>query len=306
MNNTIPAGVWPTMITPFTRSNKIDFPALEKMIDWYIQKGVAGLFAVCQSSEMWLMSLEERVDLAAFVAEKAAGRVPVMASGHISDLIEEQIDELQRLADTGVNAIVLVSNRLAGCEESDDIFKANLDKILDAMPASMPLGFYECPYPYKRLISPELLQYCEASDRFYFLKDTSCEIENMQAKIDAVDGRLKIFNANAATLYDSLKIGISGYSGVMANFHPGLYAWAVAHWREGGDLVEEAFDMLGLASVVERQLYPVNAKYQMQLEGLPLHLFTRVTNPKRFTSSQQLEIEQLYRSMNRLTKRLPR
>jgi len=305
MNDVIPTGVWPTMITPFTSSNAIDFPALEKMIDWYINKGVDGLFAVCQSSEMWLMSLEERVELAKFVVEKTAGRVPVMASGHIADPIPQQIDELQRLADTGVNAIVLVSNRLAQFEESDDVFKLNLDKILAAMPDSMPLGFYECPYPYKRLMTPELLQYCEASTRFYFLKDTSCEIKDMQAKIAAVDGRLKIFNANAATLYDSLKIGISGYSGVMANFHPELYAWGLAHWREGGALVEEVFDMLGLASVVERQLYPVNAKYQMQLDGLPLQLYTRVTNPKRFTSSQKTEIEQLYRSVNRLTDRLP-
>lgn len=304
MNNVIPDGVWPTMITPFTSSNKIDYLALEKMIDWYIDKGVNGLFAVCQSSEMWLMSLEERVELARFVAEKAAGRVPVMASGHIADPLSEQIDELQRIADTGVNAIVLVSNRLAEHDESDDVFKSNLDQLLNAMPESMPLGFYECPYPYKRLMSPELLQHCEATNRFYFLKDTSCEIENMRAKMAAVDGRLKIFNANAATLYNSLKIGISGYSGVMANFHPELYAWGMAHWREGGALVDEVFDMIGLASVVERQLYPVNAKYQMQLDGLSLELYTRVTNPKRFTSSQKLEIEQLYRSVNRLTKRL--
>ncbi len=304
MNDVIPNGVWPTMITPFTDSNSIDYAILERMVDWYIDRGVAGLFAVCQSSEMWVMSLEERLELASFVVKKAAGRVPVMASGHIADQIAGQIDELQQLADTGIQALVLVSNRLAEHDESDDVFKSNLDRILDALPPSMPLGFYECPYPYKRLLSPALMQHCEQTERVYFLKDTSCEIEDMRAKMAAVNGRLKIFNANAATLYESLKIGISGYSGVMANFHPELYVWGVEHYRQGGELVEEAFDMMGFASLVERQLYPVNAKYHMQLEGVPLQLFTRVTDPKRLSSSERMEIEQLHRVVSRLTQRL--
>ena len=37
--------------------------------------------------------------------------------------------------------------------------------------------------------------------------------------MEAVRGsQLKIFNANSATLLDSMKFGISGFSGVMANF----------------------------------------------------------------------------------------
>ena len=45
-------GVWPTMITPFTKEGKIDYETTEKLIEWYIQEGVDGIFAVCQSSEM--------------------------------------------------------------------------------------------------------------------------------------------------------------------------------------------------------------------------------------------------------------
>jgi 4-hydroxy-tetrahydrodipicolinate synthase len=306
MKDLIPDGVWPTMITPFTSNNKIDYAALEIMINWYIERGVDGLFAVCQSSEMWLMSLQERIDLATFVAQKADGRVPVMASGHIAGPISEQVEEMQQIADTGVQAIVLVTNRLAGQNESEQVFKTNLDQIIKVMPESMPLGFYECPYPYKRLLSPALLRHCEDTGRFNFLKDTSCDLQNMKDKLAVIKGDLKIFNANAATLYDSLKAGISGYSGVMTNFHPELYTWGVTHWREGGELVEEVFDMIGFGSVIERQFYPVNAKYLMQLDNLPLELYTRVAKIEDFTLAQKTEVEQLYRTVNRLTKRLPK
>lgn len=53
---------------------------------------------------MFFLSLEERVELARFIKEKAAGRVPVVASGHISDMIEDQAEELNAVAGTGVNA----------------------------------------------------------------------------------------------------------------------------------------------------------------------------------------------------------
>ncbi|MES7181307.1 dihydrodipicolinate synthase family protein, partial [Cutibacterium acnes] len=169
MGPEIPNGVWPTMVTPFTDSNAIDYSGLEALIEWYIGQGVDGLFAVCQSSEMFHLSLQERVRLAAFVKEKAGGRLPVIASGHISDSLSEQGEELKRLADTGVDAVVLVSNRLAAPHEGDEVWRKHAEILLEAV-ADVPLGIYECPYPYKRLMHPELLRWCADTGRFMFLK----------------------------------------------------------------------------------------------------------------------------------------
>ena len=47
----------------------------------------------------------------------------------------------------------------------------------------------------------------------------------IRRKLKAVEGSpLKIFNANSATILPSLRAGCAGFSGVMANFHPELYA----------------------------------------------------------------------------------
>ena len=103
-------GVWPVMLTPFTDNNEVDYESLEKLVDWYIENGVAGLFADCQSSEMFFLSLEERVKIASFVKERAAGRVPVVASGHISESLEDQAEELNAIAKTGVDAVIMITN----------------------------------------------------------------------------------------------------------------------------------------------------------------------------------------------------
>jgi len=294
MNKTFPGGVWPTMITPFTETDQIDYAALERLIEWYLKKQVDGLFAVCQSSEMFFLSLEERVKLARFVNEKAAGRVPVIASGHISDKFEDAVKELNLIAETGVQAVILITNRLAAQDESDDIWLGNLEKLLKKIPEDVCLGFYECPYPYKRIISPSLLKWCADTGRFFFLKDTSCDIENIREKLKAVKGSsLQVYNANSATLLETLKMGVAGFSGVMANFHPELYAWLTKNWSEKYDEARHLSNFLSLASQIERQLYPVNAKYFLKLEGIIGSYHTRSKNVGDFTSANRLEVEQL-------------
>ena len=44
MKHTFPNGVYPVMLTPFTEDNKVDYKSLGRLVDWYIEKGVAGFF----------------------------------------------------------------------------------------------------------------------------------------------------------------------------------------------------------------------------------------------------------------------
>ena len=82
--------LWPVMITPFTHDGKIDYDSLLRLINWYEDRGATGLFAACQSSEIFYLSLEERVELVRFVVQHA--RIPVIASGHVSDDLADQIE----------------------------------------------------------------------------------------------------------------------------------------------------------------------------------------------------------------------
>jgi len=293
MNNIVfPDGIWPVMITPYTEDNKIDFHALERLIHWYEDNQADGLFAVCQSSEMFFLSLEERVALAKFVKQESS--IPVIASGHIASSPEEQIRELNAMAETGIDALILISNRLAAQEDTEDTILCNLENLLKHLPVELPLGFYECPYPYKRILSPQLVKYCVETGRFYFIKDTSCDTDNMKEKLDMIkNSKLKLYNANTATLLDTLKLGCSGYSGVMANFHPKLYQWLCRNYAENEKMAEEIQAYLTMCSLIEHSNYPVNAKYAMQLAGVDCTLYSR--NPRATTMSyaQKQEVQQL-------------
>lgn len=296
MTKEFPNGVYPVMLTPFTENNEVDYEALGKLVDWYIEKGVNGLFADCQSSEMFFLSLEERVKIGEFVKKHADGRVPVVTSGHISDSLEDQAKELTAIAGTGADAVILLTNRLAKENESDEVWLENLKKLLEMIPKDVPLGFYECPYPYKRIISPELLKWCADTGRFYFIKDTSCDIENMKAKLEVIKGtNLKLFNANTSTLLETLELGASGYSGVMANFHPELYVKLCNIYKEDPSKARKIADFLTVASLIERQVYPVNAKFYQKSIGNFNSIMTRTRDIKELNATGILEIQQFVR-----------
>lgn len=299
MQKVFPGGVWPVMLTPFTQQGQVDYPALERLVDWYIDHGVKGLFAVCQSSEMFALSLDERVEIARRVVRQAGGRVSVVASGHIADTLEEQAAEVDAMAGTGVDGVVLLTNRLAKAEESDEVWIENMERLLGMLKGEYPLGLYECPYPYKRVISPGIAEYLAAGGRFSFLKDTSCDLENIGMKLRIFQGSgLQLYNANTSTLLKSLEMGAHGYCGVMANFHPQLYVHLLERYQ--APEAQKLSDEITVLSLIEKQLYPVNAKYYLAQEGLPMTIQSRVKNAADFTATYADEIQALRRITERM------
>ena len=297
MKKDIPNGVYPTMVTPFTRDNRLDLDAVDQMVEWYSQKGCQGLFAVCQSSELFYLGLDERVPLARRVVQAAArqpGNPCVVASGHISDSLEEQAEELSAICQTGVAAAVWISNRLDPRQEGDRVWIHNAERLLAKLPTDALFGIYECPVPYKRLLTPEILDWCISTGRFRFIKDTCCDPILLEKRLQKLDGSsIQLFNANAQTLLLSLRAGAAGYSGVMANFHPELYVWLCRCFDREPQKASCLAALLSVCAFTESMAYPVTAKYHLTLEGLPVELFTRSRNPEELTLYQRQVVEQM-------------
>lgn len=288
----IASGIYPVMITPFTADNQVDYEAVDQMMEFYARGGCQGVFAVCQSSEMFCLTEEERVKLAARVVKAAAGRMCVVASGHISDRMEDQIRELRRVSETGVDAVVMISNRLAGKDEPDEVLIQNMHRILDAIPG-VTFGMYECPYPYKRLLTPKVLEAMAETGRFTFIKDTCCDADLIARRIALLHGRIQLFNANCATALETLQSGADGFSGIMANFHPDLLVWMYENYRQQPEKARQLSAMLSVMSMAEGCQHPIGAKYHMNLVGVPMELRCRVKNADCFDKMNRHTIEDL-------------
>ena len=300
-------GAYPTMVTPFQKDGSVDYGAVRALTEWYFEKGCEGIFASCQSSEIFELSQMDRVLLAKTVKETAdrlsrenISRAPmkVVASGHVSYDKAEQIAELQAVADTGVDAVILISNRMDIPNTSDAAWMRDTELLMKALPEEMPLGVYECPRPYKRLMSDEMLRFCAESGRFQFMKDTCCDADVIARRVNLLKGTpMKLLNANGQTLLASLRAGAAGYCGVMCNFHPELFVWLCNNFEKYPEKAELLQGFLGTAAFTEQMAYPVTAKFHLrEIEKLPLSsLFTRVKNENELTDYQKDCVHQMDR-----------
>ena len=291
-------GVWPTLITAFTPDGDLDIAANRSIIRRAMDMGASGVFAVCQSSEMFFLSMDEKVTLANIAIEETAGRASVVVSGHTADTIDGQLEEISELVQLKPDVYVLVTNRLDINNEGFDAFTGNLKRILEAFP-DVSFGLYECPFPKIRLLSDEELKWCCDSGRILFLKDVSCnaEIEARRATI-ARGSALKLFNANTETLLASLRSGYNGYNGVMGNMHIDIYRWLYTHPYH--ELAQPVQEWLTERAFIETPAYPIIAKYYLQLKGYPISVYTRSKDMSLLDGIQEKRVAELINSETRM------
>jgi len=289
----IPPGVYPTMVTPFTGDLRVDYAALTPLLDWYESRGVAGVFAICASSEIDYLSFDERLHiLRALMRAKRPGTA-VLASGHVETGPAAFIRQAQAFAAEGIDAYIFITRRVAPGED-EEAFLRCLEAAAKAL-GDVPLGLYECPGPHKRALTPEIIRRLGSIGNFSFSKDTSCDLGQIKAKLAAAqDTGLGIYNAHTATLLESLRAGCAGYSGVMGNFHPQLYARLCECYNENPDLAERLQAFLDKAYSM-RCGYPADAKYCLHREGVPMGWACRSRAAAAFTREHQAKMEELMR-----------
>ena len=303
MDFKVKGGVYPTMITPY-KNGEVDYEAVENLVEWYWKKGCDGIFATCQSSEIMFLSLEDRIKITRTVIAKAKAlaaadksREPMMivASGHVSNSFEDQVKELNAIAAEKPDALILITNRMDIENTSDEKWIEDTEKLIAQLPADMPLGAYECPKPYKRLLSDKMIKWCADNGRFYFIKDTCCDLPTIRRRVEICkNSGLKLFNANGQTILQSVRDGAMGYCGIMANFHPQLYSKLLHPDFINTKEADRLQQYLTHAALVEAYLvYPCIAKYHLdKYEGVSMSTYARSADEALLTDYQKYCMDQ--------------
>ena len=286
----------PVMITPYMQNGQIDYEGLSKLIDFYIAAGAKGLFANCASSEMYLLSEEERLSLTRHVVKHVNGAMPVVATGSFGEALEEKAEFSKKIYQTGINAVIMISSHFAEKRESDDVLINNFEKFL-AITDNIPLGTYECPSPYKRILTPYVFEYLLATKRLVYHKDTTIAFDKVKAKIDlAKNSKLEFYDACTANTMYSLQAGAKGMSPISGNFYPEISAWMCnnATNPDKQDDVKYIQEQLTKTESIIGKGYPLSSKYFLQKRGLPIELIIRKSK-KPLTEGQMRSLDDTYK-----------
>ncbi len=287
----------PVMLTPYAENGKIDFDALSRLIDLYLSAGAKGFFANCLSSEMYSLSPEERLALAKHTVKHVNGRVSVVATGSFGETLEEKAEFTKKMYHTGVNGVILITSHLAAKEESDDTLFRNFEKI-SSLTDNIPLGLYECPSPYKRIILPGLFKSLLDTNRLIYYKDTSIDFAIVKAKLDLIKGnRIEFYDAHTPNAMYSLQAGAKGMSAIAGNFYPEMFAWMCNNATNPDKLEEVKWvqSELTRADTIISEGYSLSAKYFLQKRGFRIRSSSRV-NPGVLTARQKLALDNVYTS----------
>lgn len=267
----------PVMITPFKENKEIDYKQLTALTEFYLNAGAKGLFANCLSSEMFELSEEERIQITRHVVDVAAGAVPVVSTGTFGGEISKQADFVKKIHEAGADAVIAITSLLVAENESDDVLDARVAELIERT-ETVPLGFYECPVPYKRVLSPEQLKKYVDTGRVVYHKDTSLDIASVTRKVQLTEGQsFELYDAYMVNAVSSQVAGAAGLSCIQGNFVPELVVWICDHFADAAkqkevDIVQRFFvDNMD----VMHHVYPIIAKYFLQKRGFDIGLATR-------------------------------
>lgn len=295
----------PVMITAYKSDGNIDYQGMDRLIDHYLVSGAKGFFANCLSSEMYDLTDAEKLKLTQHVVNRVSGKFPVVATGSFGENMAEKADFTKKMKDTGVDAVILITSHFAEKEQADKEMIKNLEVFLKQT-GDIPLGTYECPSPYKRVLSTEVLRFLLQSDRLIYHKDTTEDMGHITEKLSVAEGsRLGLYNAHIGSAAASLRGGGAGLSPIAGNFYPELITWICDHAADPGS--KQDVDWLQQKLVETEPLiskqYQLGARYFLNKEGLNLEIKSRRSGDP-LSQAQIKALDQVYEEVQDWKRRL--
>lgn len=297
----------PVMITPFNLKAKVDLDTVSRLIDFYLAAGVKGFFANCLSSEMYSITEDERLELTQHVVRYVNGRVPVVATASFGLTIDDKAEFTKKIYDTGIDAAIMITGHFANVEDSDDVLLKNFDRMFK-LTGNIPLGMYECPAPYKRIIGPDVFKKLLSANRMVYHKDTSIDLEKVKAKLDILkleNNHLEFYDAHSPNAMYSLQMGARGMSSISGNFYPEILVWMVNNANDPDKLKDVKWLQSEISHVdpLIHVAYPMSAKYFLRKRGLPVRTISRAT-ALELTPDQKKTLDEIHDSFRMWCERL--
>ncbi|MFC0341881.1 4-hydroxy-tetrahydrodipicolinate synthase [Paracoccus niistensis] len=258
-------GSLPALVTPLTGEGKIDWPALERLVEWQIEQGSNGLVPVGTTGESPTLSHDEHRQVVEAVVRHAAGRVPVIA-GAGSNNTHEAIDLASHACQVGADGLLVVTPYYNKPTQAGLI--AHFTAVHDA--TDKPIIIYNIPGRSVVDMTPETMGELAKLPRIVGVKDATGKLERVSCQRITCGPDFLQLSGEDATAHGFNAQGGRGCISVTANVAPALCAQMQAACL-AGDYAEalrlqDLLMPLHIAIFIEPGL--VGAKYALSRLGM--------------------------------------
>ena len=203
-------GYWPACPTPFGSGGSVDVESLRALVEWYIGRGMHGIFINGTSGEWFSQAPEERRLVAETAIDQVAGRVTIVIG--CTSLTARDAVALGRHA-LAAGADGIGSTPPPYSKTYPDETVRYFQDISDGVEA--PLMVYNWPHGTSVDIGPDLAERIAAVDNVVAIKDSTPDLEQFFETTRRVLGSVRVFGPfmSVAGLDFLLQHGGDGFIG---------------------------------------------------------------------------------------------
>ncbi len=266
MKNHKLSGVGVALVTPFTPEGRIDYKALERMVDYVIEGGVNYIVGLGTTAETPTLYIQERAVVARYIIDRTAGRVPVVL-GVGGNSTSEVLDQLREFDLRGADAILSVTPYYN--KPSQEGLYQHYKVVSEHSP--LPIILYNIAgRTGVNMTAETTLRIARDFHNVIGIKEASGNIAQIQEVIDRREEDFLVLSGDDGIAVDVVRRGGDGVISVVANSFPRRFMEVMNLARAGRfEEAEKAYEVLDEAvKALFREGNPTGVKCALSTMGL--------------------------------------
>lgn len=272
-------GIYPAVLTPFTKEGKIDFEMFAVNTEAQIKAGVHGIILAGTLGEASVLETEEKFELLQYAKKMTQGRIPVILNLS-ENTTKNAVGFAQKAKELGADGLMLLPpmRYKADSREVVEYFKAV------ASATDLPILIYNNPVDYGIYVTLEMFDELIEYPTIQAVKESTRDLANVTRMINRFGKRIKILGGVDTICLETLMLGADGLVAGLVDAFPnetmamynyakaGEYDKAVAIYRWFMPLLEldihtKLIQYIKLAATAEGISNPYVRAPRLELQG---------------------------------------
>ena len=254
------------IITPFTAEGAVDYPALDRLLDFQIDNGTDAIIICGTTGESSTLSEPEHSEVIAHTVKYVNHRVPVIAGTGSNDT-QTAIMLSKQAEDDGADAVLVVTPYYNKATQNG--LKMHFKLIAEAI--NIPVILYNVPSRTGCNIQPETAVWLARNvENIVAIKEATGNISQIGHLFAIANGDIDVYSGNDDQIVPLLSLGGKGVISVLSNIAPQQTNDIVQHYLDG-DVQTSAkmqLEAMDLINALFCEVNPIPVKKAAELMNL--------------------------------------
>lgn len=199
-------GVFPALLTPFTKNDEPDLAMFEKNLKAQLDAGIHGIIIGGSLGEASTITEHEKEELTEFSVEYLNGKIPVIVN-IAESTTKDAVKQAANAKKWGADGLMLLPPMRYKSDDRETIayFKAV------AKSTNLPIMIYNNPVDYKIDTRPDMFDELAECENITALKESSRDVTNLTRMKNRFGDRFKILCGVDTLAMEELCLGADGW-----------------------------------------------------------------------------------------------